>query len=152
MKWKKSLLVVVLAGVTVLAMMGCGQTEETTPGTTEQPAPASEDTMPAPPEGGVPEGMPAPPEGVAPGERPSAPAMDLAAAAAKLGITEQQLSEALGDMEQGPADLAAAAAKLGVSEDSLREALGFPEGGLPTGGPPPGDFPPTGSIPPTQGQ
>jgi hypothetical protein len=89
----------------------------------------------------------APPEGGVLGERPSAPAMDLAAAAEKLGVTEEQLSEALGDMQQVFQDLAAVAAKLGVSEDSLREALGLPEGGPPNGGPPQGG-PPQGGPPP----
>jgi hypothetical protein len=151
MNWKKTILVVALAGVMLFVMSGCGQAEESTP-TTGQPAPAPEGLMPAPPEGGVPEGMPAPPGGVALGERPPAPAMDLAAAAAKLGVTEQQLSEALGDPSQGPPDSAAAAEKLGISEDSLREALGLPEGVFPNGGPPPGEIPPAGSGPTGQEQ
>ncbi|MBI2859459.1 MAG: hypothetical protein HYX90_10310 [Chloroflexi bacterium] len=73
---------------------------------------------------------------------PSLTLMDLAGVAAKLGVTEQQLREALGDIGQKPLDLAAAAKKLGISEQSLREALGLPaDGGVPTpgvGGPPPG--------------
>jgi hypothetical protein len=146
MKWKRSIFVVVLAGMMVLVVAGCGQSEEVTPAI-EQPSPAAEQTTPTP--GGT---MPTPPEGGTPRERPPAPAMDLAAAAEKLGVTEQQLSEALGDMQQGLPDLAAAAEKLGVSEDSLQEALGFPEGVPPTGGPPPGGTPPAGSIPPNQGQ
>ena len=96
--------------------------------------------------------MPTPPEGGTPGERPPAPSMDLATAAEKLGVTEQQLSEALGDMEQGLPDLAAAATKLGISEDTLREAFGFPEGMPPTGSPPPGGLPPAGSAPAAQEQ
>lgn len=48
---------------------------------------------------------------------------DLAAAAAKLGITEQALRDALGPP---PPDFAAAAAKLGITEAALREALGVP--------------------------
>ena len=116
-------------------MAGCSEAGETTPATeqpvpaTEQPAPAAERTAPT---NDV--TKPEPPEGIAPGERPTAPAMDLATAAEKLGVTEQQLSEALGDLSQGPMDLASAAEKLGVSEESLREALGFPEGGFPPGG------------------
>jgi type IV secretory pathway VirB10-like protein len=154
MKWKKSIFVVMLAGMMVLAMVGCGQAEEPAPAAeqpspaVEQPAPNPGSTMPLPPEGT----MPAPPEGIAPGEGPPAPTMDLATTAAKLGVTEQQLSEALGDMEQGPPDIAAAATKLGISEDSLREALGFPEGGPPTGGPPPDGPPPAGPEPTGQGQ
>jgi hypothetical protein len=146
MDWKKTLFVVVLTGMVPFAMLGCGQTEESTPTTeqstptTEQPAPAAEQPSPAveqttPAPGGT---MPTPPEGGVPGERPSSPAMDLAAAAEKLGVTEEQLSEALGDLEQGFPDLAAAAEKLGVSEESLREALGLPASGSPPDGPPPG--------------
>jgi hypothetical protein len=44
----------------------------------------------------------------------------MAAAAAQLGITEQQLQTALGPP---PPDLAAAAQTLGISEDELRRAL-----------------------------
>lgn len=49
---------------------------------------------------------------------------DLAAAAAKLGITEDALKAALGDPNQGEPDFAAAAAKLGITEDALKAALG----------------------------
>jgi len=48
---------------------------------------------------------------------------DLGAAAAKLGITESALMQALGPP---PPDLAAAAAKLGISQEKLRTALGVP--------------------------
>ncbi len=48
---------------------------------------------------------------------------DLAAAAKKLGITEQALRDALGPP---PPNLAAAAQKLGITEQALREALGIP--------------------------
>jgi hypothetical protein len=153
MDWKKAIFVVMLGGMIVFSVAGCGQVEEAAPAT-EQPAPAveqatptpdgttalptDEGTVPAPPEGG--------PTGNMTGERPPAPVMDLATAAEKLGVTEEQLSEALGDLQPGFSDLAAAAEKLGVSEDSLREALGFPEG-VPVGGPPQGGFPPGGSPP-----
>lgn len=59
-----------------------------------------------------------PPQGGPSGGRP-----DLAAAAAQLGITEQQLREALGPP---PPNLTSAAAKLGISEEALRQALGAP--------------------------
>jgi hypothetical protein len=65
---------------------------------------------------GSPQGQP--PQGAPPSGGP-----DLAAAAAKLGVTEQQLREALGPP---PPNFAAAAAKLGVSEQALRQALGAP--------------------------
>ncbi len=48
----------------------------------------------------------------------------LATVAAKLGVTEQQLRDAL-DLGQRRLDLATAAKKLGISEESLREALGL---------------------------
>jgi hypothetical protein len=53
---------------------------------------------------------------------------DLAAAAAKLGVTEQQLRDALGPPPQNGQrpDLASAASKLGVTEAQLRAALGAP--------------------------
>ena len=48
---------------------------------------------------------------------------DLAAAAVRLGITQQALMEALG---APPPDFAAAAARLGISEEVLRHTLGQP--------------------------
>jgi hypothetical protein len=48
---------------------------------------------------------------------------DLGAAAAKLGISEEALMQALGPP---PPDLAAAAGKLGVTEPALKAALGVP--------------------------
>ena len=67
--------------------------------------------------------------------RPRRP--DFAAAAQKLGVTEQQLKDALGvpanppnpgDRSQRPPrpDFAAAATKLGVTEQQLKDALGVP--------------------------
>jgi len=50
------------------------------------------------------------------------PMPDLAAAAKKLGITETQLKNALGD--QIPPDLSAASKNLGISETELKTALG----------------------------
>ena len=127
MNWQKSLFVFMLVGVVTFFMVGCGKAEESVPTTDGT--------------------MPAPPEWAAPGERPPVPEMDFATAAEKLGVTEQQLRDALGDLSQGPPDLADAAEKLGVSEDSLREALGLPGGAPPAGGSPPGGFPPSGSPP-----
>ncbi|MBD2445563.1 hypothetical protein H6G76_00050 [Nostoc sp. FACHB-152] len=73
------------------------------------------------------------------------PRPDFAAAAAKLGVTEQKLKDALGvpanppsqaDRNQRPPrpDFKAAAAKLGVTEQQLKDALGVPPH-------PPGDRP-----------
>lgn len=58
------------------------------------------------------------------------PEIDLASAAAKLGVTEKALRSALGPP---PPDLAAAAAQLGVSEQELIDALDIPAGGPPNG-------------------
>ncbi|MCP4138859.1 MAG: DUF1566 domain-containing protein [Chloroflexi bacterium] len=67
------------------------------------------------------------------GQRP-----DLAAAAAKLGITEDALKAALG---APPPNFAEAAAKLGVTEEALIDALGIPAGGPPNGGQAPAGSP-----------
>lgn len=73
------------------------------------------------------------------------PRPDFAAAAAKLGLTEQKLKDALGVPANPPSqgnqnqlpprpDFQAAAAKLGVTEQKLKDALGVPPH-------PPGDRP-----------
>ena len=49
-------------------------------------------------------------------------------AAASLGVTPQELMDALGDPRGGRPDLAAAAARLGITENELREALPPPPG------------------------
>jgi hypothetical protein len=61
---------------------------------------------------------------------------DFSAAAEKLGISEAQLMEAMGNPQQGPPDFSAMAAALNISEAELLEALGMPEGGRPEGGRP----------------
>jgi hypothetical protein len=63
--------------------------------------------------------------GGGPGGQQAGP--DLAAAAAKLGITQDALKAALGDPGQGEPDFAAAATKLGITEDALKAALGVTE-------------------------
>ena len=89
------------------------------------PMPSENGTMPIPREGG---------RGKLPGENPPEMTMDMAAAAEILGVTEEQLSEALEVMQEGFPDMAAVAEELGVSEEALREALGFPAGGPPESG------------------
>jgi hypothetical protein len=153
MNLKKAILAVAVTGIVALSVAGCGSNTETTtaaqqftptitptaPGIQTPPstngvrlAPSADNgTMPAPPQGGV------------QGQRPAMPEIDYAAAAAKLGVTEEQLKAALGELEQGPFDIAAAAEKLGVTGDTLREALGLPSGGQPQGGPPPDGAAPT---------
>ncbi|MFH2020709.1 MAG: hypothetical protein ABIJ34_04805 [archaeon] len=55
------------------------------------------------------------------------PAIDYESAAAKLGISVQELKDALPDNGQRP-DFQAAADRLGVTTEELRTVLGFPEG------------------------
>lgn len=154
MNCKRLLFAVILVCITALAAVGCGQAEQPAPATEPTQAttnastslpPSDNGSRPLPPtDNGT---MPIPGQGGFYGERPSVPMMDLAAAASKLGVTEQQLREALGDQTQGPTDMAATAAKLGVSEDSLREALGLSDNGTPPGAPSQGGFPPDGTVP-----
>lgn len=68
------------------------------------------------------------------GGRRGGPRPDFAAAAGKLGITEQVLMTALGDPHQGPPDFAAAAAALGVTEANLLDALGVSKDRMPPDG------------------
>lgn len=57
------------------------------------------------------------------GMPPGGDAPDMAAAATILGVTEQELVDALGDPAQGQPDFAAAASQLGVTEQELIDAL-----------------------------
>jgi hypothetical protein len=156
MDLKKATLAVTLLSMMVFTAVGCSTDTGTTP-VVQQPAQTITPTAPAtktppstgserpgpPTDNGT---MPAPSEGEMQGERPAMPEIDYAAAAAKLGVTEEQLKTALSGIEQGKPDMAAAAQALGVSEDALREALGLPVGGPPQGGPPP-----DGTAPPAPG-
>lgn len=74
----------------------------------------------------APQGQPA--DGQQAGDDGRHPQIDLASAAAQLGVTEEELMSALGEPGQGPPDLAAVAAELGVTEEALIEALGVPVG------------------------
>ena len=128
MNWRKLLCIVILSGTVVTAVFGCNQVESTVSAATQTPDVTRTDNTPRQmsPNGFSDNGTrPLMPSGNFTGERPSAPAMDLASAAANLGISESQLREALGDTQQGFPDLAAAAEKLGITEDALLEALGF---------------------------
>ena len=171
MDWKKSIIVVTLVGVTVFAAVGCGQTAQTTT-TNGQAAPFNVPTISVPEPAGSTTGVPAtataqpaptagqtapasgstkpvPPTGVQPTGKPTAPAIDYTAAAVKLGVTEEQLKSALGDLTRGPMYLAAAAKQLGVTEKALQEALGLPAGATPPAGAPPTGSPPPGGPAPT---
>ncbi len=90
-----------------------GGTEGTSANT--NPPPADEQQ---PPQGGPQDGQPPRGGQMAPG---------LAAAAARLDVTQEALQAALGDPNQGPADLEAAAEALGVTVEALQEALGTPQ-------------------------
>lgn len=116
MTWKFTLGTAALLTAAVISLAGCGETTES--------ANAQASTATAI-------------------ERPQMPEIDYAAAAAKLGVTEQQLQDALATESQRPPDLSTAAAALGVTEEALRDALGFPAGNQPPGSPPSG-IPPAG--------
>jgi len=99
--------------------------------------PSDNGTMPIPPGGEFRQG-------------PAMPDIDWAAAAATLGVTEDALRGAVGDLSAGMPDFAAIAAKLGITEQQLREALGFNGGNMPPGGERPQGQPPTGGGEPPQ--
>jgi hypothetical protein len=151
MTWKVTLGTIAILAAAVLSMVGCGET------TDSADAQSTTTTAVISPEitGGPTDFQP--PDGSAPqGERPQMPEIDYAAAAAKLGVTEQQLQDALVTDSQRPPDFSAAASTLGITEEALRDALGFQAGnrmpGSPPGGTPPagqgGRLPP-GGIPET---
>jgi hypothetical protein len=124
-----------LAGVVVCALVcGCtsvdqGASATGTPEITES-APSGSEMPQKPPGNGTPGGP------------------DLASAAATLGVTEEELQNALGNGGEGM-DLEAAASRLGVTVKELQEALGNPPerqmpqgGGTPPNGTAPGGTPP----------
>ncbi len=147
MDLKKALIAVAITGIMMFPGLACRNSVQTTAPiettavpaeTAVPPARPAEGEMPAPPaDNGT---MPAPPEGFTPGARPAAPEIDWAAAAASLGVTEEQLKAAVGDFEGGMFDMETAAATLGVTIEALQEALG-----LPSGGAPPQEAPPEGA-------
>ena len=71
-----------------------------------------------------------PPEGQGPqgqgNEEKQPRQIDLAAAASVLGVTEEALSDAMGERGDGKPDFATVAAQLGVTEEELSDALGIP--------------------------
>lgn len=69
-------------------------------------------------------------QGQQPGNDRNACHPDMAKAATTLNITDQQLTDALGDPGQGRPDLESAATKLGISLETLRNAL---DGAMPEG-------------------
>jgi hypothetical protein len=149
MNWKKSLCIALLAGAALTAAAGCSgagnatTTEQTT--STVQTSVYTQPTSTTAPSTVKPTSLPGgpmfqPPSGNVTGRVPT---MNLADAAAKLGVTAQQLSDALGNIQQGMPDFAAIAQKLGVTEQALREALGFNSSNGTMPGGPGGAQPPT---------
>jgi hypothetical protein len=135
---RKSLLALAIVSAALIA--GCSGGDADTVQDTQSVEPADTDAE----EVDVEEQQAPSPEDAAPGQGPGEPGgrgfgggqLDLAAAAEQLGVTEEALSAALGDLGQGPPDFEAAAEALGVTVDELYAALGFPEGLAPGGGPP----------------
>jgi len=152
--WKKPIITVTIVYMLLFAVVGCNNTGSSvvvsTTGTTTQPAVAGDDEENLIPSGGAGFSengslpfrssdngtMPGPPGGDF-GQRQVMPDIDWAAAAAALGITEDVLKEAVGDLSAGMPDFAAIGEKLGVTEQQLMEALGFTGGNIA----PPGELP-----------
>jgi hypothetical protein len=137
--WKHSLSAITLVTAVVCSLAGCGETAvstatQSTDITTSVASSVGDGTATT---------ILLPSQG----ERPSPPTLDYAAAATKLGVTEQRLRDALLSNNQSPPGFSAAAATLGVTEEFLREALGFQLGYQPIGSPPGGNQ--RAGIPPT---
>lgn len=136
MKTKKLYFIVSLSAV-VLLLAACSATSETNlPDTDQQGGQLTNDAGPqngrqgdgqgGPSDGAQPEGDKGgpPPSGDMAGGPQEGQGPDLAAAAEKLGITEEALRDALGPP---PPDFAATAETLGITEEVLMDALGVPE-------------------------
>jgi hypothetical protein len=155
MKRNQVFLILAVLILVVLGITSCGAsttTSETTPTT------AATNNVP----GTSTEGRPTPPDGGTFSDNRSAPSIDWATAASKLGVSEEALQQAFTGTGQGMPDMTQIATKLGVTEEALREALGFtgngpgdfhggqpPTGTPPNGTPPNGDRPTDIPIPPT---
>lgn len=136
MKTKKLYFIVSLSAV-VLLLAACSATAETNvPDAAQEGGQASAenagpqngpqgDGQGGPPDGAQPTGdKGGPPSGDMAGGPQEGQGPDLAAAAEKLGITEEALRDALGPP---PPDFAATAETLGITEEVLMDALGVPE-------------------------
>lgn len=139
MEWRKAslfTLVLFLALLVIGGVTGCSETSIKT--TTRATTPTT--TTPA---------KPSIPPGGAFSDNRTPPSLDWVTAAAKLGITEEKLRQALENTGQGMFDMSQAAVTLGVSEEVLRDALGFPQGepGEPKIGPRPTGIPPSDVTP-----
>jgi len=161
MNWKKSIIVAAMVGLTLFSVAGC-----TAAGTAESPTTASttaamqsstefERHQPFTGDGPIPDFSDNMTRPGGPGGQFGISRIDWAAAAENLGITEDDLKAAFGDITQGIPDFAAIAEKLGVTEDGLKAALSLPDnmvspgdsqnqfqpGEHPQVGPPQGDLP-----------
>ena len=144
---RNALQILVISSAIIMAVLitGCVQTSENpTPAVAgSQVSPAGTSTPMAGSQSGSPNQQMntnrTPPSGVSPGSPPAAPSGDrgdrhmlnatvLAGAAAKLGVTQQQLEVALNSTAGGPPNMTAVAEKLGVTQEKLMDALGFPQG------------------------
>jgi hypothetical protein len=145
MRWTTLVLLVATLGVSTLAVVGCSSSDNG--GTTTVSSPVS-NTTPS-----FSASTRQPPPGSFSTDNRTAPSIDWSLVAAKLGVTEEELHEAMGSETQWPLDFVAIAKKLGVNEESLREAFGFPgqdSGQLGPGGPG-GDSEPPPTPQPTPG-
>jgi hypothetical protein len=140
MNWKTSIIVAAMAGLTLFSAAGC-----TAAGTTVNAAVTTATTAAVPSPSAFGRHQPFSDDGTIPdftgnSTRPGGPGgqfgmfrIDWAAAAENLGVTEDDLKAAFGDMTQGLPDFPAIAEKLGVTEDNLKAALGLPENMTPPG-------------------
>lgn len=137
----RALFLLFAVSLVALCMFTCGCTAQEGSPSGDTAASSDQNFNPGDmPEG---DGNMTPPEGGGPGGRGGG--MDLAAAAEALGVTEDELTAALGTGEEGGRmDLESAASQLGVTVEELQEALGFgemPEGEMPEGERPEGGMP-----------
>jgi cytochrome c556 len=130
----KKAMLLALALLAAVLVVGCSGNEAEPTQETQTVEPAGTENVEeqaAPPAEEAPANAPGQGE---PGERGFGfGQLDLAAAAEQLGVSEEELSAALGDLEQGMPDLEAAATQLGVTVEELSAALGFQGGGTPGG-------------------
>jgi hypothetical protein len=160
MNCKIFLCITLLTSALMTAVLGCQS--ESTVATTQAADKASSTTQPTfsttatsplkptQPNAQIPSGNVTPPSDNFTAERPGAMKIDLATVAAKLGVTNQQLSDALGNIQQGILDFASIAEKLGTTEQVLLEALGITSSNgtmpsNPSGNQPPASF--NGTMP-----
>ena len=119
---------VMVAGCTQNDGDAAGQSsgDQTTPAFTASPVAAGGSGQQTPSYGAAPAGSPRQHQG---GANFLSNTTRLTAAAATLGVSEQDLQSALNSSVNGRPNLTAAAQQLGVTSDQLTAALGIPAGG-----------------------